>query len=133
MMTGSAPNINRFFISFLPGTNSLLLHEFRRAQSHQRSHTIRIQTNDDITRELIGVFPLVRRAGRDDEDIALRDGDILSPDGGCAGAALAVACADWPAFPIRDLASKLHVALAFNHVVNLRHVIVNGIVWILLT
>jgi len=75
----------------------------------------------------------VRRAGWDDEDITLRDRDILSPDGGCAGATLAVALTDGPALPIRDLAAKLHVALAFEDVVNLRHVIVNGIVWVLLT
>jgi hypothetical protein len=81
-------------------------------------------SNNDIARELIGVFPLVRRAGWDDEDITLRDRDILSPGRGCAGATLAVALTDGPALPIRDLAPKLHVALAFEDVVNLCHVIV---------
>src|SRR5258707_11058859 len=101
---------------FLLGTNSsdcrvarpsaLRLHEFRRPQSHQRSHAIRIDTNDDIARELIGVFPLMRRAGRDDEHIAFRDRDILGPDGGCTGASLAVAFTDGPTDPVRDLAAK---------------------------
>jgi hypothetical protein len=41
--------------------SALFLHEFRRPQSHQRSHSIRIDTNDDIARELIGREAAKRR------------------------------------------------------------------------
>jgi hypothetical protein len=47
---------------------ALFLNEFRRPQNHQRSYTIRVHTNHDIARELIGAFPLVRRAGWDNVD-----------------------------------------------------------------
>src|SRR6185503_3440909 len=37
------------------------------------------------------------------------------------------------ALPIGDLAAKLHAPLAFDHVIHLRHVVVNGVVRVLLS
>ena len=101
----------------------------RRPELHQGRDAVRIDADDDIARELIAAaFPFVGRAGGDDKDIALRNRDVLAPHGRCAGAAPAVPGTDGPPLPIGELAPKLHAALAFEHVIDLRHVVVNGII-----
>src|SRR5512138_3103226 len=64
--------------------------EPRGSELHQRSNAIRIDANDYVARELLGVFPLVRRAGGNDEDVTLGNRDILGTNRRCSGAAPAV-------------------------------------------
>src|SRR5436309_9116197 len=107
--------------------------ELRRAEFHQGSYAIRIDADNDVARELVSVFPLVGRPGWDDEDVALRNRDVLGPHRRRPRAAPAVTGAHGTALPIGDLAAKFHMAPAFEHVIDFRHVVVNGIVRVLLS
>ena len=116
-----------------PSTLLLRAGKLRRPELHQGSYAIRIDADDDIARELVDLFPLVRRASWDDEDIALRKRDVLGPDRRRAAATPAVAGAHGTAIPIGNLPAKQHMPPAFEHVIDFRHVVVNGIVRVLLS
>jgi hypothetical protein len=57
---------------------------------------------------------------------------VLGTDRRRAAASLAVFDADGPPLPIGDRAAHLHAPLALDHVVDLGHVVMDGIVWIVL-
>ena len=66
--------------------------ELRGPELHQRRDAVRIDADDDIARELLGVFPLVGRAGRNDEDITLRNRHVPGSDRRRATAAISASC-----------------------------------------
>src|SRR5438093_8466822 len=108
-MPPSRPVVQQAVVSW----SSVRTGELRRPELHQRRDAVRIDADDDIARELLGVFPLVGRAGRDDQHIALRNRHVPGSYRRRAGAAPAIARTDGAALPIGDLAAKLHVPLAF--------------------
>src|SRR6185436_6305088 len=107
--------------------------ELRRPEHHQWGDAVRIDADDDIAREFLGVFPLVGRARRDDEDISLRDRHVPGPDRRRAGASPAVAGADGAALPVGDLPAKFHAPLAFDDVIHLGDVVMHSVVRVLLS
>src|SRR4030095_6794650 len=86
IITSRAPSNSLLVIISLPATIVLrpessppvsLNRRTSRFQAPSTEHAVRIDANDHVAGELLGVFPLVRRASRNDEDVTLRNRDIL--------------------------------------------------------
>src|SRR4029450_12014570 len=79
VMTTRSARKTSFFVMFflLQSRPAGSIREFRRSGLHQGCDPVGIDADDDITCELLGIFPLVRGAGRNDEDVALRYRDVL--------------------------------------------------------